>query len=634
MNRILSRLALLSSAVLLLLMGGGCSKINSELKDIRSEVASLSDRVSYIEKSQITTLTFRIDSLKDEVSKLQRADKVKDGDISSLQKAASAVSGDFASLKEEVSALEDTTGKLTLRIEEIQKRVAEMDSDLATVRSGIEELKKKTEIAVVTVSLNHIPRNLAGEETAIYTRTGVEISGSVTMRFNVQPSRFADSLALHPEKLLYARGLVPSASDGGVKDFEVLGATAKDSVLSVTVSTSSLDKAFILGQTSAAVAVGVNFGGRKTLTGFVKIVPEIREEKLVTYLLNNFDLDGDGRVEADKITSIDLSAYGLSTVDDIISCLPALEVLSCYNNSLSSIDLSHNPKLTTLVAFSNKSLTTLDVSNNPALTMLNISGDAVTALDLSKNPALTTLEVSGTALVELNLSNNKFLSSLGLSALKTLKTLNVSNTALTSLDLAGKTALSSLDVSGCSLLKSLDISGTLVGSVDISASTALTSLNVLGSKITELDITKNTALTSLGIAKTVKLIVVTGLESSIYQTGQYVSLDGVTGVLFGEISTLISTAETATPCILGRSWCSALGTGWSLPTPDELQIIYDNISEINSTLSAIGATALGAERYWSSFTSSASGTYMDFSDGTQGSAGADNSYKVRAIRKL
>ncbi len=569
MNRILSRLVLLSSAVILLLTGG-CNKIKSELKDIRSEVASLSDRVSYIEQSQIITLTYQIDSLKDEVAKLQRADKLKDGDISSLQKSVSEVSDDFSSLKDEVSALEDTTGKLTARIEEIRKRVAEMESDLAAISSGIEELKKKTEIAVVIVSLNPIPQNSAGEEMFIFTRKGLEISGNVTIKFNVQPSRFADSLALHPERFLYAKGIVPTSSNGGMKDLEVIGAAAKDSVLSVTVSTSNLGKAFILGQKSAAVAVGVNSGGRQTMTGFMKVVPEIKEEKLVTYLLNNFDLDGDGRVEADRITSIDLSAYGLSTIDDIITCLPALEELSCYNNSLSSIDLSHNPKLTALVAFSNKNLSALDVSGNPALATLNISGCAVTSLDLSKNPALT----------------------------------------------------------------ALDLSGTPVSSVDLSANTALTSVNVLGSKITELDVTKNTALTSLGIAKTVKLIVSTGFDGGLVQTGQYVSLGGATGVLYGVISTLISTAETASPCIVGRSWCSSLGTGWSLPTPDDLQIIYDNMSEINSALSAVGATTLGAERYWSSFINSASGTYMDFSDGTQGSAGADNSYKVRAIRKL
>ena len=77
--------------------------------------------------------------------------------------------------------------------------------------------------------------------------------------------------------------------------------------------------------------------------------------------------------------------------------------LGCYNNELTSLDVSKNIALTRLWCDGNQ-LTSLDVSKNTALTSLVCSENQLTSLDLSKNTALTFLDCSDNQLTSLNLS--------------------------------------------------------------------------------------------------------------------------------------------------------------------------------------------------------------------------------------
>ena len=65
----------------------------------------------------------------------------------------------------------------------------------------------------------------------------------------------------------------------------------------------------------------------------------------------------------------------------------ALTSLSCYDNQLTSLDVSQNTALTYLGCHKNQ-LTTLDVSQNTALTNLSCYDNQLTSLDISKNTEL------------------------------------------------------------------------------------------------------------------------------------------------------------------------------------------------------------------------------------------------------
>ena len=82
-----------------------------------------------------------------------------------------------------------------------------------------------------------------------------------------------------------------------------------------------------------------------------------------------------------------------------------LQELVCWENQLTSLDVSQNTALQELECFENK-LTSLDVSQNPALQKLSCWDNRLTSLDVSKNTELTYLKCSYNRLTELDVSKN------------------------------------------------------------------------------------------------------------------------------------------------------------------------------------------------------------------------------------
>ena len=94
-----------------------------------------------------------------------------------------------------------------------------------------------------------------------------------------------------------------------------------------------------------------------------------------------------------SLTSLDLSRN------------TALVLLYCYKNALTSLDLRHNTNVERLICFEN-SLASLDVSNSKQLTLLNCHTNRLTSLDLSHNAKLGKLSCYKNALTSLDMSNN------------------------------------------------------------------------------------------------------------------------------------------------------------------------------------------------------------------------------------
>ncbi len=152
-----------------------------------------------------------------------------------------------------------------------------------------------------------------------------------------------------------------------------------------------------------------------------------------------------------------------------------LEVFACGDTGLTSLDVSHNTSLITLVCI-NCSLPSLDVSNNKALMCLDCNDNLITSLDVSKNTELQTLDCSKNKLSSLDISNN---------------------TKLVRLTCFYNYQLTSLDISECTALSALDCGGNHLTSLNVSNNTALVDLNCYNNQLTSLDISNNTALTYL-----------------------------------------------------------------------------------------------------------------------------------------
>ena len=135
----------------------------------------------------------------------------------------------------------------------------------------------------------------------------------------------------------------------------------------------------------------------------------IPDANFKNYLVNNFliNTSGDNEIQVSEASSFtgailcnDLSISDLTGIE----AFTALTYLVCYNNQLTSLDISNNTALT-LLSFSNNQIISLDLSNNTFLTDLYCEYNQLTSLDVSNNTVLIRLHCFFNQLECLNIKN-------------------------------------------------------------------------------------------------------------------------------------------------------------------------------------------------------------------------------------
>ena len=194
------------------------------------------------------------------------------------------------------------------------------------------------------------------------------------------------------------------------------------------------------------------------------------------YLKANID-DGDGYLDDTElnITKLDVSGQYIANLKGI-EYFHNLETLYCYNNKLTSLDVSKNPELKELWCTNNK-LTSLDVSKNTKLEKLLCGKNQLTELNVRNNTELWCLSCDENKLTSLDVSHNTQLEQLDCGR-NQLTELDVHNNTklwylscyennLTNLDVSQNPALQEL-YCGKNRLTSLDVSQTVVATLKAS----------------------------------------------------------------------------------------------------------------------------------------------------------------------
>jgi len=164
----------------------------------------------------------------------------------------------------------------------------------------------------------------------------------------------------------------------------------------------------------------------------------IPDANFKNYLVNNTDINTNGDSE---IQLIEASSYsgtincGWQNISDLtgIETFSSLTQLFCFNNQLTSLDLSSNNAINTVECTHNQ-LTSLNVSGCSALIQLRCSNNQLTSLNLSSNSALNILHCTFNQISSLDLSSNNVLHEL-----------YCSNNQLTFLDLSSNNSLTNLN---------------------------------------------------------------------------------------------------------------------------------------------------------------------------------------------
>ena len=197
-----------------------------------------------------------------------------------------------------------------------------------------------------------------------------------------------------------------------------------------------------------------------------------------------------------KLSKINCHNNKLEKLD--VSGLPLLKTFYCGYNNLQSIDVSGNKNLKDFDCQHNR-LDTLDVSHNTELEELGCTGNNLTELDVRENKKLKELWCYRNKLSSLDLENQAELevlscaenplSVLSISANTKLKKLLVQKTNLTSLDAKNHTALVTFSGKDCSYNIAVEGDGrfdltTLPGNFDASKATATGNGTINGNILT------------------------------------------------------------------------------------------------------------------------------------------------------
>lgn len=143
--------------------------------------------------------------------------------------------------------------------------------------------------------------------------------------------------------------------------------------------------------------------GVKSVAG-LKYIKSVTKIQAQDNQLKEIDLSSQTELE-----TIDLGNNLLSTLD--VSNNMKLSTLLCGNNQLEEIKLAEYGEIFTLIVSNNK-LTSLDVAKSPKLYDLFFSGNQIKNINLSQNPDLKRLLSMGGELTSIDLSNNTKLYSL------------------------------------------------------------------------------------------------------------------------------------------------------------------------------------------------------------------------------
>ena len=176
-------------------------------------------------------------------------------------------------------------------------------------------------------------------------------------------------------------------------------------------------------------------------------------------------IDNDHLVLTSRINSVTyLDINGLNIADLTgIEDFSALQYLSCYDNLLSTLDVSQNTALTQLDCFNNQ-LTDLTV--NAGLMYLNTENNQLSTIDVSANTGLLGFSCGHNQLSTLDVSQNT-----------NLQVLYCDHNPLTALDVSQNTAL-----------HDLECSDGQITTLDISNNSAVTRLVCYNNQLTILDL--------------------------------------------------------------------------------------------------------------------------------------------------
>lgn len=593
--------------------------VNALSTSVTTDITAIRKQIEEIDNA-IAQNAKEIESLREELAK--QKEEITEAYTSAIAEAIASAQGEMSKeLAEEIAAINERINQSDIaaietlianckaRLENVESDIAQLKSDVLQLQIDVEELQELTEKLLAQIqSISYIPQYTDGMATIDYH------SQSGILDFQISPkSAIADLAKVWKQalsfKAIYTQTRAVNFIDLPITAFE---ADESNGTISIEVDGSNLGDKFFKEHIAACATLEVSDGNNQCTSEYINIVPwttdniYIPDVNFKAVLLESYDANGDGGISPDEAAAI--TSLDVSTTIPKIKSLEGVE----YFFNLTSLDCSYN-KITSLNLASNTKLTTLSATTNQLEAVVMPS--TITSLDLSNNQ-LSTIDVSGMkGLITLNVANNK------------LSTLNIrNNTALTNLNMSNNTEVSIVDVQYNTALKTLYAEGLSIGDISFLNNNELTNVYLCNNKSLKTILIANhfTEPNDYLHFDMAGVEVYDNAGNSYgypYTVGQYVPwFNG--GVVFeitncGANAKMVSLEYTTADWYYAMIWCSNYGTGWYLPSEDELQLAYNNKSKINSTLLAqgYGYWCRNSGAYWSSSSNYNTVRTLDFNGG-------------------
>ncbi len=210
------------------------------------------------------------------------------------------------------------------------------------------------------------------------------------------------------------------------------------------------------------------------------------------------DITNDGQVPTaliEAVTSLDVSNQNIADLTGIQDFV-ALVDLNVDTNALTSLDLSNNTNLQTLI-FDNNSITNLNLGTISGLTSVEGRYNQLSTIDVSHNANLAFINLRDNLFTTVDVANNPLLETINLRACSNLTSIDISGNPNVKFLYFQDTALSDLDVSQNPLLEVVVVERVNFNAIDVSNLSLLRQLRISDNSFTHLDVSNNPALERL-----------------------------------------------------------------------------------------------------------------------------------------
>ncbi|RXR28525.1 T9SS C-terminal target domain-containing protein, partial [Flavobacterium piscinae] len=209
------------------------------------------------------------------------------------------------------------------------------------------------------------------------------------------------------------------------------------------------------------------------------------------------DLNEDGEIdfaEASSITSLKINNSNISSIEGIDAFIYLLD-LFCYNNNLTTVDISQNLSLR-YIDFSQNNLTSLNTSQNVNLNNIKCDDNQLTVIDVSQNPLLLEISCSNNLITFLDVSQNQNLTDLVCDNNQLLNLDLSQNLQLITL-IFSSNQITDVDVSHLHFLRNLLCNDNQLTTLNVSQNILLRQLRCVNNQLVTLDVSQNAILEDL-----------------------------------------------------------------------------------------------------------------------------------------